>query len=102
MRASEDLTEVPEMRAGIVLDETKRVRAGWGERSTDVVLTQPVQLPQQYLTRTPQVPVQLTLDVQRGHVARLVATAIVSVSEHGDGHCGGAESPTPGVSLNAG
>ena len=78
MRASEDFTEVPEMSARVVLDKTEQVRARWGQRPTDVVLTEPVQLPQQHLTRTQQVAVQITLDVQDGHVARLVATVFRS------------------------
>ena len=55
--------EVAPLDPGQVLDEAEQVRAGRHQRTPDVVLAQPVELPQQRLAAGAQVSVQVILRV---------------------------------------
>ena len=58
-RPAEDLAQVPGLRGGQVLDQAQQVGPGRGQRAADVVLRQPVQLPQHRLADPPQIAVQV-------------------------------------------
>ena len=63
-RPPERLAEVAELDAGDVLDQSQQVGAGGCQRSTDVVVAEPLQLPQQCLAGDLQVAVQVRLRIR--------------------------------------
>jgi len=58
-RAPECIPEVPQLDTGQVLDQPEQVSAGRGQRVTDVVLGEPIKLPQQGIPGGLQVKVQV-------------------------------------------
>ena len=66
-RTAEGLAEVAELDAGDVLDQPEEVGAGRHHRPADVVLREPVELPQQGITGDLQVAVEVLLRVRAGH-----------------------------------
>jgi hypothetical protein len=70
-RPTEDVAEVAGLRVGQVLDKTEKVGAGRSERTTDVVLRQAVELPEDVLARFLQVAVKVLLGDSVVHGSRL-------------------------------
>ena len=66
-RAPEDVAEVPGLGAGEVLDQTEEVRPGGGQRPADVVLGEPVELPEHRGSHVVQVAVQVVLRERIDH-----------------------------------
>jgi pimeloyl-ACP methyl ester carboxylesterase len=58
---AEPVAEVAELDARDVLDEPQEVRAGWDHRATDAVPRQAVQLPQQCVAGSLEIPVEIRL-----------------------------------------
>jgi hypothetical protein len=65
--AAEEVAEIHELTARLVLDEAEQVGAGRGQRPADVVLAKPVQFPQQRLAGTLQVVQQACLGIESRH-----------------------------------
>jgi DNA-binding MarR family transcriptional regulator/GNAT superfamily N-acetyltransferase len=67
-RLAEHFAEIPELHAGQVLDQAEQVGAGRHHRAADVVLGQPVELPQHGLAGRLQVAAKVSLGIRIGHV----------------------------------
>src|SRR5205814_195369 len=78
----EDLAEVPGLRVCQVLDQPEKVGSRQGQGAADVVLRQPIELPQHHLASVAQIAVQVLL---RG------------IIDHGEPAC---HTPSDGVHLN--
>jgi hypothetical protein len=67
VRAAEEVAEVDELTARLMLDEAEKIGARRGQRPADVVLAEPVKLPQQRLAGTLQVVKQARLGIESRH-----------------------------------
>ena len=76
----EHLAEVPEVRGRAVLDQAEQVGARRRQGPSDVVLTEPVQLPDQRLARPAQVAVQLFLHIQARHAIPPIGQGMMAVA----------------------
>ena len=80
---AEHLAEIPELHAGQVLDQAEQVGAGRHHRAADVVLGQPVELPQHRLAGGLQVAAKVCLGIRIGH-ARQSAKVLPSGTSGAD------------------
>src|SRR5262249_8373782 len=67
VRPTESRAEILKLEGRRELNQPEQVGAGRSHRPTDVVLAQPLQLPQQHLASAPEIVVQVRLCVQSRH-----------------------------------
>src|SRR5207249_3282445 len=82
-RALEGIAEVDELRMGLVLDQAEQVRAGRNQRPADVVLREPLQLPQESVPATLQVFLEDRLGIVCRHAPSLTRAQNPSLGPSG-------------------
>src|SRR6202011_3367996 len=69
--AAEAIPEIPELHAGHMLDQSQQVGAGRHHRAADVVLREPIELPQQGFACVLQIAVKVRFRIRSGHADSL-------------------------------